>query len=125
MALLLLSGLSSFPPPYSAELDFNDEVGRVQHIGLAAGAEWSGGASSDEKGFAVRRSWTVTPKVPWTSYANELTRNLQPAYRCRLTNESEAFCVRRLPGDVLRLAVASDGPVVGATARFSLEIHPD
>jgi hypothetical protein len=109
----------------SGGFDFNAEAERMQRLTISAGGQTMERHPVVRTPTANRQEWRVATEIPWTSYAKEATRTLEPSYRCEARSETRTACVRQLPGDLLRLELVAEPATVGHYVRISLEMHPD
>jgi hypothetical protein len=126
LAVTVLSpGLGCWQNSSGWGFDFKDEAERVQRLTISAGGESMERHPMVRTPTANRQEWRVAIEVPWTSYAKEVTRTLEPSYGCEVRSETRTSCVRQLPGDLLRLELVAEPARVGLCVRISLEMHPD
>lgn len=109
----------------SGGFDFSAEAERMQRLTISAGGQTMERHPVARTPTAIRQDWRVATEIPWTSYAKEVTRTLEPSYRCEASSETRTTCVRQLPGDLLHLELVAEPARVGLYVRISLEMHPD
>jgi hypothetical protein len=109
----------------SGSFDFNAEAERMQRLTVSAGGQAMERHPVARTPMANRQDWRVATEIPWTTYAKEVARTLEPSYRCEARSETHTACVRQLPGDLIRLELVAEPARVGLYVRISLEMHPD
>jgi hypothetical protein len=105
--------------------DFHGEAERVQRLTTSAGGQVMDQHPLARTPMALRQDWRVATAMPWTGYARQLIKILEPSYLCEISSTTRTACVRRLPGDLLHLELAAEPARAGLQVRISLEMRPD
>ena len=105
---------------------FEREASRIERaLTAASGTQLLERSTGQRNGLQVTHTWRLRAAGDWAPYAQGLEGAVSGSYRC--SREGTALhCSRSMPGDVLRLRVASEAAAAdGLVIRAELLGTPD
>jgi hypothetical protein len=122
---VLAPGIGCWENSSGSGFNLKDEAEHMQRLTISAGGQTMERHALVRTPTTNRQEWRVAIEIPWTSYSKEVTRALEPSYRCEARSATRTSCWRELPGDLLHLELVAEPARVGLYVRISLEMHPD